>query len=218
MAGLAIYAERARTPLEEIRDAVVVVEGGRIAAVGKRGATGIPPNTEEFSARGLTVVPGFIDVHIHGAGGHDVTESTRDALAAVASAVARHGTTALVATTVTASDDQICRSAAGIAQYTVAQTQQPPTASPAAEVLGIHFEGPFISPARRGVHPAEWIARPSASSLRRYLDAAQGTARILTLAPELPGALDLIKIAQDAGSVVAVGHYGRDLCGGFRRN
>ena len=76
----------------------------------------------------------------------------------------------------------------------------------AAEILGIHFEGPFISPARRGVHPAEWIAAPSSALLARLLEAADGTAKILTLAPELPGALEVIAAARDAGLVVSLGH------------
>ena len=206
MASVAIYADRALTPLEEIRDAVVVVEDGKIAAIGRRGEVRVPPGAREHSARGMAVVPGFVDVHIHGAGGHDVMEGTEDALEAVAATVARHGTTALVATTVTASEERICRGAEGIARYIRAQQDRPPKAAPLAEILGVHFEGPFISPERRGVHPAEWIVPPSVAVLRRFLQAAHGAARILTLAPELPGALDLVEVAREVGLVVAVGH------------
>ena len=206
MPPLAIYADRALTPLEEIPDAVIVVEGRKIAALGRRGELRLPAGIEERDARGLTVVPGFVDIHIHGAGGHDVMEGSTEALETVAATVARRGTTSLVATTVTASEERLVRSVEGIAQYVATQQNPPSSAAPKAEVLGIHLEGPFISMARRGVHPPEWIALPSVPALRRYLQAAGNYARILTLAPEQPGALDLIEVARAAGLLVAMGH------------
>lgn len=206
MTRLAIHADRAFTPLEEIPDAVLLVEDGRIAAIGPRDAVRVPPGTPERDARGLRLAPGFVDLHIHGAAGHDVMEATPPALEAVAHTVARHGTTSFVATTVTSPPDQLCRSAEGIARYITSQAQRPGNGSPRAEILGIHFEGPFISVARRGVHPLDAIAAPALPLLRRMLDAAAGTARILTLAPELPGALELVDAARAAGLVVSMGH------------
>jgi len=206
MPSQAIFAGRAFTPNEEIADAVIVVEDGKIATVGRRDKVAIPAGARLFEARALTVVPGFVDVHIHGAGGHDVMEGTAEALAAVAGTVARHGTTSLVATTVTASAENTCRAVAGIAQWIESQPALPAGHTPQAEILGIHFEGPFISTARRGVHPPEWIVPPSAELLRRLTDAARGTGRILTLAPEVPGALELIVAARQAGLVVSLGH------------
>jgi N-acetylglucosamine-6-phosphate deacetylase len=205
MALLAIYAERALTPLEEIRDAVILVDGARIAAVGRRGAIDVPRGTTEISAGPGTVIPGFVDVHIHGSGGHDVMEGTDEAFDAVTATVARHGTTSIVATTVTASPADTCRSVTAIARAAK------PRASDAggtarAEILGVHFEGPFISAARRGVHPEEWIAAPSVTLLDRFIDAAESTSRILTLAPELPGALDLVRETRRRGVVAAMGH------------
>jgi N-acetylglucosamine-6-phosphate deacetylase len=110
-----------------------------------------------------------------------------------------------VATTVTASEKETRDSVAGIAHFILHMSQYP-TRELAAEIVGIHFEGPFISPARRGVHPAKWIARPSPELLAGFLDEARGTAQILTLAPELPGALELIAVARRAGLVVSLGH------------
>ena len=206
MPAQVLYAARALTPSEMIENAALVIEDGRISAVGRRADVKIPAGAKVRDAAPWTVVPGFVDVHIHGAGGHDVMEADEAALTAVASTVARAGTTSLLATTVTASTDQTCRSLEGIAHYIGSpQNQRPPNAG-RAEVLGIHLEGPFISPARRGVHPEAAIAAPSIALLDKFLQAAHGSARILTLAPELPGALDLVERACAAGLVVALGH------------
>src|ERR1017187_9423027 len=104
MQPIAIHADRALTPFEEISDAVVVIEGSKISAVGRRGTVELPRGAREITARGKTIVPGFVDVHIHGAGGHDVMEGRAEALEIIAATVARHGTTLIVATTVKASE------------------------------------------------------------------------------------------------------------------
>jgi N-acetylglucosamine-6-phosphate deacetylase len=205
MPPIIIHANRAFTPFEEISDAVVVVQGSKISAVGQRGKVDLPRGGRELHAGGKTVVPGFVDVHIHGAGGHDVMEGTREALEIVTATVAARGTTSLVATTVTASEKETRDSVAGIAHF-ILNTSQYPARELTAEILGIHFEGPFISPARRGVHPAKWIAHPSPEMLAQFLAEARGTAQILTLAPELPGAAELISAARKAGLVVSLGH------------
>jgi N-acetylglucosamine-6-phosphate deacetylase len=203
----AILAARAFTPHDEIPDAVILVEDGVIVAMGRREEVPIPAKASRYDAATLTVAPGFIDVHIHGAGGHDVMEGTPEALDAVARTVARHGTTSLVATTVTAGAEETCRAVAGIANWMKSQAAALRDGDkPRAEILGIHFEGPFISPQRRGVHPPEWIVPPSVNLLRTFAAAAEGAGRILTLAPELPEAMELIVAAREAGLVVSMGH------------
>src|ERR1700692_54425 len=194
MQPIVIHAGRAFTPFEEISDAVIVIQGSKISAVGQRGKVDLPLGVREINAGGRTVVPGFVDVHIHGAGGHDVMEGTREALEIITATVAAHGTTSLVATTVTASERETLDSVAGIAHF-ILSTSEYPARELSAEILGIHFEGPFISPARRGVHPAKWIAPPSLELLAQLLGEARGTAQILTLAPGLPRALGFISAA-----------------------
>ena len=114
---LALHAELAITPLEEIQDAVVFVDGARIAAVGMRGQIALPRGTQEVTLAEGTLVPGFVDLHIHGAGGKDVMDADAGSLETVAATVARFGTTSLVATTVTASPEKTCASVAGIASW-----------------------------------------------------------------------------------------------------
>jgi N-acetylglucosamine-6-phosphate deacetylase len=203
MTTILLHAARALTPAMEIPDAGILIRDGVIEAIGPREGMSLPENARETIAAQQIAIPGFVDVHIHGAAGHDVMEGTPEALTAVASMVARHGTTSFVATTVTASPEDTCRSVEGIARFISVQHE---TDQPRAEILGIHYEGPFISSARRGVHPKEWIQSPSAPLLEKFLHAASGNARILTIAPELLGAIPCIEAARQAGVVVAMGH------------
>ena len=203
MSTILLHASRAITPTTEILEAGILIRDGVIEAVSSRQDMSLPAGAAEISASGQTAIPGFIDVHIHGAGGRDVMEGTEQAMSTVAGTLARHGTTSFLATTVTASPDDTCRSVEGIARYI---TQQFGALQPKAEVLGIHYEGPFINNVRRGVHPAEWVQLPSADLLQRFLRAAAGNARILTIAPELLGAVPCIKEARAAGVLVAMGH------------
>ncbi len=208
-----IHAGRILTPEEEINDGVIVVEGSRIAALGHRDEIRLPPDATDYVAGGMTVVPGFVDVHIHGAGGHDVMEANARALDRIASTVARHGTTSLVATTVTAPVDETCHSLEGLARYIRAHEQpkeEPEDGKLAAEFLGIHLEGPFISKARRGVHPPDSITRPSVEILQTFFEAADGLVKIVTIAPEIPGARELIEHAVAAKVVAAIGHTDAD--------
>ncbi len=206
MPSLVIHAGRALTPHEEINDAAVVVEDGKIARIGRRDEIEVPSGAKEVLARDMTLIPGFVDIHIHGAGGHDVMSSTEEALTTVAKTVARHGTTSIVATTVTAPPDETRRCLEDIARFIASPANMDTPAASAAEIVGIHLEGPFISLTRRGVHPPGAIAKPSVALLDRYLEAAGGNVRILTLAPEIPGALELVEHGYARGIVVALGH------------
>jgi len=198
-----IHTAKAFTPTTEIKDAGILIREGVIEAVGPRAGMQLAKGAQEIVATDKTAVPGFIDVHIHGAGGHDVMEGTPEAFRPITRKVAEHGTTSLLATTVTASVDETVRAVEGIAAYIARQRE---TEEPRAEILGIHFEGPFISKERRGVHLPEWIQLPSATTLSRFLKAAAGNARMMTIAPELLGAVPCIDAAREAGLVVSMGH------------
>jgi N-acetylglucosamine-6-phosphate deacetylase len=203
MTTILLQTARAFSPTTEIADAGILIRDGVIEAFGPRSGMTLPAGAQEVPSTGDTAVPGFIDVHIHGAGGRDVMEGTTEALSTVSRTLARHGTTSFLATTVTASPDETCRSVSGIAKYI---SQQLKTNEARAEVLGVHYEGPFLSKVRRGVHPAEWIQLPSADLLDGLLRAAAGNGRLLTIAPELMGAAPAIDAARKAGVVVAMGH------------
>jgi N-acetylglucosamine-6-phosphate deacetylase len=206
MPPIAIYASRVLTPQDELNDTVIIVEDGRIVALGHRDQVTVPEGALDYVAAGMTVVPGFVDIHIHGAGGHDVMEGNARALDRITSTVARYGTTSIVATTVTAPIDDTCKSLQGIAGYIRKHEQQEEAGRFGADVLGIHLEGPFISKAQRGVHPPESIAKPSIETFGQLMEAADGLVRMITVAPEVAGGLELVTRASGAGLVVGMGH------------
>lgn len=203
MATTLVHAGKAITPKGEIPDAGILIRDGEIETVGPRASIQLPRGTQEINATDCTAVPGFVDVHIHGAGGRDVMEADAAALGVITARLAKFGTTSLLATTVTAAIDSTVRAVEGISKYISGQLQ---TNEARAEILGIHFEGPFLSKERRGVHPPEFLQPPSAELLQRFLHAAAGNGRILTIAPELMGAMPCIDAARSLGMVVSIGH------------
>lgn len=206
MPPLAIFPDTLLTPLEAIANAVVIVENERILAAGPRDSITVPKSARELRAKGKVLAPGFVDVHVHGAGGSDVMDAHPEALRTIATVLARFGATSFVPTTVTASADRTIDALARIADTIRAWPSHPGSNAPAAQPVGIHLEGPFISAHRKGVHPAEWIAAPSRELFDRFTTSAQGSLRIVTLAPELPGALDLVAAARARQIVVSLGH------------
>ncbi|WP_304457944.1 N-acetylglucosamine-6-phosphate deacetylase [Alicyclobacillus sendaiensis] len=171
----------------------VIVEEGFIVDVCEAGV-GVITGARLVDTAGL-LLPGFVDVHVHGGGGADVMDASMEAFEQIAATHARHGTTALVLTTVAASRE------ATLAALAAWRT---PGAWRGADVLGFHLEGPFIHPAKRGAHPAEHLRAPSPEELRAYAEA--GPVRMVTLAPELPGADEVIRTAREFRIVVSLGH------------
>ncbi len=182
---------------------VVSMDDGLIASIHCRGAAGLPAGAEVLDFPSATLAPAFLDVHTHGAAGHDVMEATPDALKTMGRFLAAHGTGSYLATTVTAGLDTTLRSLAGLAKLLA---QPPDGAESIAWPIGIHLEGPFLSHAKRGVHPPDLLLAPDIATFDRLYEAAEGQVRLMTLAPELPGATELAAHATARGVRVSVGH------------
>lgn len=206
----AILAGTIYTPTEEIENGVILIDSHRITKVGPKQRIKIPASATVIDNQDRIVVPGFIDMHIHGAAGHDLMEATPDAVSAVAAYLARHGTTSYLATTVTASLERTLQAAKGLGDIIRASQgshgASESTRRPGAQPVGIHLEGPFLNIKKRGAHPASQIQKPSAETLGRLLEAAGSAAKVLTLAPELDGALAVLEYARSRGLRVAIGH------------
>jgi len=177
----------------------VLVADGRIAAVG----AGDPPaeaseGASLLNAAGLTVSPGFIDLHVHGGGGGDPLAGAPDGVLAMARFHAAHGTTGLLVTTGALPQDDIVRAV----RLTGAAAMEPD----GANILGVHLEGPYLSRRHKGAQPEEFIREPSVSELEELLEVCPGFIRLVTIAPELPGALAAIAWLCERGVRAAIGH------------
>jgi N-acetylglucosamine-6-phosphate deacetylase len=147
----------------------------------------LPPGTRQ-DFPGLILAPGFIDIHIHGSAGHDVMEADTTALSEIQRRVAKHGVTSYLPTTATAPQDRILKALEHLGRSIAARNAQPQGALP----LGIHLGGPFISHVKRGVHPPEHLVSPWPDKFDLYWQASQGTIHMMTVGPDLPGAIETI--------------------------
>jgi len=203
----ALLAGSILTPYEEIERGVILVDGHRIAEVGTRDSVKIPAGAAVIDHSDQIITPGFIDMHIHGAAGHDFMEATPAAVSAIGTFLARHGTTSYVATTITAAIDRTIEAATGLGEIVRAARTPDSTAGPAvAQPLGVHFEGPFLNVLRRGTHPAADIQKPDIETLKKLLDATGGSALVMALAPEMENAMALLELARSRGVRVGIGH------------
>ncbi|WP_406393189.1 N-acetylglucosamine-6-phosphate deacetylase [Streptomyces sp. NBC_00887] len=171
------------------------VEDGRVIVEGTRIAGSMPEGARTVDLSGHWVVPGFVDMHNHGGGGASFATGTAEDALTGARTHREHGTTTVVASTVTGDMDFLARQA-GMLSELVEQ----------GELAGIHFEGPFIAPCRKGAHSEELLRDPDPAEVRKLLDAARGTAKMVTLATELPGGIESVRLLAEHGVIAAIGH------------
>jgi N-acetylglucosamine-6-phosphate deacetylase len=207
-----LTAREILTPLDRIHHGIVIFEDGCIQEVGNRDCIEIPKACRVIDLKDAIIAPGFIDIHIHGAAGHDVMEGDDSALEAVESLISKHGVTSYCPTTVTASMDDTLRSLEKLGHFIERMAKHGAANNGRARPLGVHLEGPFLADSRRGVHPPAHLQAPSLKLFHDMWTAAIGRVSVLTIAPELPGALELIHEAKRRGVVVSLGHSNADLC------
>ncbi|NBO64290.1 MAG: N-acetylglucosamine-6-phosphate deacetylase [Acidobacteria bacterium] len=200
---LAIVGGAVVTPTEVIRQGTVLCEGGRIVYLGAGGGVAPEPDSLILNAEQMVLMPGFIDTHFHGSGGDDVMANGADGIRRIAKSVLRFGTTGFLATTIAARRDELLSSIS----ETLSASQQP---SAGAAILGIHLEGPFINVSFKGAQPEWGIRDPNLEECRELLLAGSGLVKIMTLAPELPGGFELIKLLVESGVEPSLGHSTAD--------
>ena len=197
--AITLAAKRLVTAEGIVDQPMITLDGPNIVDIYSRHATESAGLTHDFGDATLTA--GLLDIHMHGAVGHDVMEGTPDALRAVSVFLAGRGVTEYLATTVTASLEFTLRALDGIASYIETNP-----ADDEAKPIGIHIEGPFLSHAKRGMHPAQFLVAPSVELLDRFWEAARGHIKLMTIAPEVPGALETIARATELGIRSSIGH------------
>ncbi|MEU0008351.1 N-acetylglucosamine-6-phosphate deacetylase [Streptomyces sp. NPDC006314] len=170
------------------------VENGRVGIDGRRIAGNTPADARIVDVTGHWVIPGFVDIHNHGGGGASFS-GTPDQILTAIDTHRRHGTTTLVASTVTDEMDLLVRQAGLLSEL-----------AEQGDIAGIHFEGPFISPCRKGAHSEALLRDPDPAEVRKLIDAARGKAKMVTLATELPGGIDSVRLLAEHGVIAAIGH------------
>lgn len=169
----------------------LAVRDGRILAIGD----GVAPDGPTMDVSGCWLVPGFVDIHCHGGGGEAFTSADPERVRKGAAAHRRHGTTTLLASLVSRPVEELVDQIAALAEL----VQE-------GLISGIHLEGPFLSAARCGAHNPAILRPPERSAVRKLIDAGSGTVRMVTLAPELEGAVDAVRQLVDNGVLAAIGH------------
>ncbi|MEU6482451.1 N-acetylglucosamine-6-phosphate deacetylase [Streptomyces sp. NPDC046887] len=171
------------------------VENGRVVVEGSRIAEHAPADAPTYDLAGHWIIPGFVDLHNHGGGGASFSSGSLEEVLKGVETHRRHGTTTLVASTVTGELDFLAHRAGELAEL-----------AEQGDLAGVHFEGPFISPCRKGAHSEQLLRYPDPAEVRKLVDAARGHARMVTLATELPGGLDSVRMLAEQGVIAAVGH------------
>src|SRR5580692_4226335 len=209
---IVLSANRLYTPQEEIKDPLLFIEDGLISAVSSRAERHIPKNAMviDLASDGLAeaiLAPGFVDIHMHGGAGVDLMRAAPSELPGLNKFLTTHGVTGYFPTTVAAPLDQTCAALGRLADaIEAAQGTHAEGDAMQARPLGIHLEGPFLSHKRRGVHPPEYLVEPTLEIFERLWQAAHGHVRMMTIAPEIPGALEVIAEAARRKVCVSIGH------------
>ncbi|WP_163970322.1 N-acetylglucosamine-6-phosphate deacetylase [Oceanobacillus halotolerans] len=198
--GLTIFAEN-----NVIKDGYIKISGNLIKEVGsvmKLDPGSVTGYTEMEFPKSYSLIPGFIDLHIHGAGGADVMDGTNEALSIMTSTLPKEGTTSFLPTTITQHDDVIEAAIKNVSQYVKGENNTPGQ----AEILGVHLEGPFISPKRSGAQPTDFIDDPDITVFKRWQEQVNDLIKLVTLAPEEDSDHQLTKYLKRTGVIASIGH------------
>ncbi|PKF86135.1 N-acetylglucosamine-6-phosphate deacetylase [Bacillus sp. BA3] len=194
--NLIVHSEK-----ETYKNGYIKVVDGKIAEVGP-----VSQYKQDDDAEVITlspdyqVIPGAIDIHIHGASNSDAMDATHEALSTMAETLPKEGTTSFLATTMTQTAEAIESALLNAGKYIENQSQEH------AEIIGIHLEGPFISPVRKGAQPEEHIVDPDVTLFKRWQEMAENQIKLVTLAPEQPNGLDFAAHLKATGVVASIGH------------
>ncbi|KAB2926446.1 MAG: N-acetylglucosamine-6-phosphate deacetylase [Bacteroidetes bacterium] len=196
--SFALRNVRIITPFRIVEPGVIVIAGRQIAHMGKVSDIAVPPGIPVYDLPGITVTPGFIDLLVHGGYGHGFADDTADAITAISDFFFAHGTTGLLASLFSKKMDLLKKDMTRIADYIEGHT--------GSNVWGIHMEGPFINPQIKGAHKIEYLWEPNVEMWNELYASSRGHIKLMTISPELPGNIDVIRTAASQGVVPSIGH------------
>lgn len=196
--ALAFKNAKIITPMRVIDNGVLIVENGKISSIGPEAEVKVPQGTKVIDVAGKYLAPGFIDIHLHGAGGADVMDGTEEAIEKISKVHAKGGSTSIVPTTLTASLSKILKAVRNIGMAKRKMLE-------GAQVLGAHIEGPYLSMKQRGAQDPKYLKVPQPEEYEKLLEFSEDICQ-MTVAPELDGAIDLGKALLRRGIVASIGH------------
>lgn len=185
-----------------IQEGYIKIEDEKIAEIGSMEISSSFDNYKEMLLpENFTVIPGLIDVHIHGVDGADVMDGTMEALDKMAAVLPKEGTTSFLATTMTQSQEAIEQALINVSEYIENQSS-----SNKSEILGVHLEGPFINKQMAGAQPVQHIINPQVSLFKKWQELSKGHIKLVTLAPEIDGGKELVRYLKETGVIASIGH------------
>ncbi|MEH7483921.1 N-acetylglucosamine-6-phosphate deacetylase [Neobacillus drentensis] len=195
--GVQVYSEDIL-----IENGFIKINNGKIVEIGSMGELEKENEFEIIELPGhYKAIPGLIDVHIHGVNGADTMDATKEALDIMVTALPKEGTTSFLATTMTQEGKQIENALINAGQYIEEQQS-----IGKAEILGLHLEGPFVNSKRAGAQPIQHIIDPDIALFQKWQNLTSGNIKLVTLAPERPGGLEMIRYLKSNGIIASIGH------------
>jgi len=186
------------TPFRLIQKGTIVVENGHIIELGSVDEIEIPENVSVYDVSSKAICPGFVDLLLHGALGHGFTDGDDSDFEIISNHFLRHGTTAMLASLYAKPEEELLADIKKLADYIIRH--------PKGNIKGIHMEGPYLNPEFKGAMNEGWLWKPTIESYKKMWEASQGLIKLMTIAPELPGALPVMREAAKNGVVLSIGH------------
>jgi N-acetylglucosamine-6-phosphate deacetylase len=196
--NLAFLNARIVTPFRIIEHGTLLTDGPTIAEIGSTDEVTIPADTRKIDVGGDWLTPGFVDLLVHGGGGHGFADMSKEALENISEFFFRHGTTGMLAALYSKSEPEMIADVRRISQFI--------HKSPKGNVWGIHLEGPFINSELHGAMKADYLWKPDLHAWERLFAASEGAIRLMTIAPELTGVEAIMRAAARHGVVLSIGH------------
>ena len=186
------------TPFRILNDGVLVIEDGKISELGKLSETTLPKNCKTINVSGMTVCPGFVDLLTHGGAGFGFADDSEESIVKISQYLIEHGSTTVLASLFAKPEKLLLKDLRRVADFILEH--------PDSNIRGIHMEGPYLNKQLKGAMNANYLWKPSVESWNKIWEASRGCIRIMTIAPELPNAVEVMQAAAKKGVVLSIGH------------
>lgn len=196
--NLALLGAKIITPFRIIEKGAIVIQGQKIYELGKISDVKIPPDAEIIDVSGRQITPGFVDLLVHGGVGSGFSDGEYHHFDKISQYFLKHGTTTMLASLYAKPEKELLKTIENLAKYIKSH--------PESNIFGIHMEGPYLNKAFKGAMNENYLWTPTVESWKKMWEASQGLIKIMTIAPELPGAIEVMRAAAQDGVVLSIGH------------